>query len=137
MAGRIEVPICELLTPSGIEDDKKIALMKKLTAHIDEAYPHMATHVFLREASRRDVMFNGVCGSEAAKDARVCTLLCPPTAGTEAIRTMLGKVHGDILEAYATPADLFIIHRVDDLAHVMVNGMMGSDNPKYRQASKL
>jgi hypothetical protein len=122
-----------LLTPGGIEDQTKMALMQKLTAHIDEAYPHMATHIFLREADRSDVMFNGAHGGEAGKDARVCTLLCPPTAQSDAITTMIRKVNADILEAYPTPADVFIIHRVDDIVHVMVNGTMGSENPKYRQ----
>jgi len=127
------VPICILLTPTGIKDDTKIALMKNLTAHIDEAYPHMATHIFLREVDRSEVMFAGAYGGNAGKDARICTLLCPPTAGTDAITTMLRRINVDILEAYTTPADVFIIHRVDDLAHVMVNGTMGSENPKYKQ----
>ena len=127
------MPMCLLLTPGGIEADTKVSLMKKLTAHIDEAYPHMATHIFLREANRHDVMFNGAHGGGAGKDARVCTLLCPPTARADAIATMLRKVNADILEAYPTPADVFIIHRVDDMSHVMVNGTMGSENPKYKQ----
>ena len=126
------MPICELTTPDGIDDDTKIALMKKLTAHIEEAYPHMATHIFLREVDRSDVMFAGAYGGKGGKDARVCTLLCPPTAGADAVKTMIGKVNVDILEAYPAPADVFIIHRVDDPAHVMVNGTMGSENPKYK-----
>ena len=126
------MPICELMTPDGIDDDTKIALMKKLTAHIEEAYPHMATHIFLREVDRSDVMFAGAYGGKGGKDARVCTLLCPPTAGADVVKTMMGKVNADILEAYSAPADVFIIHRVDDIAHVMVNGSMGSENPKYK-----
>jgi hypothetical protein len=59
--------------------------------------------------------------------------LCPPTAQADAVATMIRKVNADILEAYPTAADIFIIHRMDDLAHVMVNGTMGSENPKYRQ----
>jgi hypothetical protein len=43
------------------------------------------------------------------------------------------KTSGRILEAYPTPADICIIHRVDDIAHVMVNGTMGSENPKYKR----
>jgi len=127
------MPICELLTPSGIDQNPKITLMKKLTAHIEEAYPRMATHIFLREVDRSDVMFGGLYGGEASKDARVCTLLCPPTAETDAVRTMMGKVNADILEAYPAPADVFVIHRVDDISHVMVNGSMGSENSKYKR----
>ena len=127
------MPICELLTPGGIEEDTKVALMKRLTAHIEEAYPHMATHIFLREVNRSEVMFAGSYGGKAGKDARVCTLLCPPTAGADAVRTMIAKVNAAILEAYPAQADVFIIHRVDDIAHVMVNGTMGSENPKYKQ----
>jgi len=126
------VPICELMTLEGIDDHAKIALMKNLTDHIEEAYPHMATHIFLREVDRSEVMFAGAYGGKGAKDARVCTLLCPPTAGADAVKTMMGKVNADILGAYPAPADVFIIHRVDDIAHVMVNGRMGSENPKYR-----
>lgn len=127
------MPICELLTPAGINGDTKIALMKKLTAHIEEAYPRMATHIFLREADRADVMFNGAYGGDASREARVCTLLCPPTAGADAVTAMLRKVNADILEAYPIPADVFIIHRLDDIAHVMVNGTIGSENQKYTQ----
>ena len=126
------MPICELTTPDGIDDDTKIALMKKLTAHIEEAYPHMATHIFLREVDRSEVMFAGAHGGKGGRDARVCTLLCPPTAGADAVKTMMGRVNADILEAYPAPADVFVIHRVDDIAHVMVNGTMGSENPKYK-----
>ena len=127
------MPICELLTPSGIDQNKKITLMKKLTAHIEEAYPRMATHIFLRQVDRSDVMFGGLYGSQASRDARVCTLLCPPTAETDSVRTMMGKVNAEILEAYPAPADVFVIHRVDDISHVMVNGTMGSENSKYKR----
>jgi hypothetical protein len=120
------------MTPVGIDDDTKIALMKRLTAHIEEAYPHLATHIFLRQVDRTDVMFAGAYGGKGSKEARVCTLVCPPTAEADAVKTMMGRVNADILEAYSAPADVFIIHRVDDLAHVMVNGIMGSENPKYK-----
>lgn len=129
------MPICELLTPSGIDQNTKITLMKRLTIHIEEAYPHMTTHIFLREVNRSDVMFGGLDGAQAAKEARVCTLLCPPTAEADAVRTMMERVNAAILEAYPVPADLFIIHRVDDIAHVMVNGTIGSENPKYKRSS--
>jgi phenylpyruvate tautomerase PptA (4-oxalocrotonate tautomerase family) len=127
------MPICELLTPTGIEEDTKVELMKRLTAHIEEAYPHLSTHIFLREVDRGDVMFAGSYCGKAGKDARVCTLICPPTARAEAVRTMMENVNSDILTAYPPPADVFIIHRVDDLTHVMVNGSLGSENPKYKQ----
>ena len=129
------MPICELLTPSGIDQKTKTTLMKRLTTHIEEAYPHMTTHIFLREVNRSDVLFGGLDGVQAAKDARVCTLLCPPTAEPAAVRAMMEKVNAAILEAYPAPSDLFIIHRVDDIAHVMVNGTLGSENPKYKRPS--
>ena len=129
------MPICELLTPSGIDQNTKTALMKRLTTHIEEAYPHMTTHIFLREVDRSEVMFGGLDGAHAAKDARVCTLLCPPTAEADAVRRMMERVNAAVAEAYPAPADLFIIHRVDDIAHVMVNGGIGSENPKYKRSN--
>jgi phenylpyruvate tautomerase PptA (4-oxalocrotonate tautomerase family) len=122
-----------LLTPQGIEEGTKRALMERLTAHIEEAYPALATHIFVSEADRGDVMFAGVYRGDGGKEARVCTLLCPPGVSADAKRAMMANLHADILAAYPNPADTFIIHREDDPAHVMVNGILGSENPKYEQ----
>ncbi len=48
---------------------------------------------------------------------------------------MMENVTIDISEAYPGSDDLFVIHREDDLASVMLNGRLQSENPKFTSAS--
>jgi len=48
---------------------------------------------------------------------------------------MMENVTTDISEAYPGSDDLFVIHREDDLASVMLNGRLQSENPKFTSAS--
>ncbi len=48
---------------------------------------------------------------------------------------MMENVTIDISEAYPGSDDLFVIHREDDLANVMLNGRLQSGNPKFTSPS--
>jgi len=135
------VPICILLAPQGVSQEAKVAMMGKLTRHIDDAYPITTTHIFVRDAAGRDVMLAGTlvsdlaAGDSAVRGARVCILICPPGIGADAKKAMMEKLTTDISEAYPGSDDIFVIHREDDLANVMLNGRLQSENPKFTSAS--
>jgi hypothetical protein len=127
------VPICILLAPEAASHEAKVGMMRRLSQHIDEAYPVTTTHIFVREASPGDVMLAGSLLSElasqdaSARGARVCFLICPPGVEAAAKKTMMEKLTADILYAYPGSGDIFIIHREDGLANVMLNGRFQSE----------
>jgi hypothetical protein len=94
----------------------------------------------VREASLGDVTLAGSLLSElpgkdvGARGARVCFLICPPGVEAVAKKTMMEKLTADISDAYPESGDIFIIHREDGLANVMLNGRFQSENPKFKQA---
>ena len=75
------MPICILLAPEAASHEAKVGMMRRLTHHIDEAYPVTTTHIFLREANPGDVMLAGSLLSElpgkdaGARGVRVCFLI--------------------------------------------------------------
>lgn len=135
------MPICILLTPEAASQETKVAMMGRLTTHIQEAYAVTTIHIFVHEAKGSDVMLAGSLASElrgsdaGARGARVCFLICPPGVKADAKKTMMEKLTAAISDAYPGSDDIFIIHREDDLANVMLNGRFQSDNPKFRQAT--
>ena len=124
------MPICILLVPEAASPEAKVALMDKLSSHIHEAYPVTTTHIFVEEAGGSNVMLAGSLVSDlsskdtARRGARVRFLICPPGVHADAKKTMMEKLTADISEAYPGPDDIFIIHREDELANVMLNGRL-------------
>jgi hypothetical protein len=122
------MPICILLAPEGISDSSKEQLMGKLNAHIHAAYPNRVTEVFLQEIDRSLVMVDGIRlsanpgGGTAAKEVRLCTLLCPPGIKADAKKAMMQQVSADIAEAYPREGHTWVVHREDDPSSVMLNG---------------
>jgi hypothetical protein len=49
----------------------------------------------------------------------------------DAKKTMMEKLTADITDVYRGSDDVFIIHREDSLANVMLNGRFQSENPKF------
>jgi len=131
------MPICILLAPEGIDDSSKEKLMGKLTTHIHAAYPDRVTEVFLQEVDRSLVMVDGVrlstkaSGGAAAREVRLCTLLCPPGIKADAKKAMMERVSADIAEAYPSEGHTWVVHREDDPASAMLNGGLISE--KYGQ----
>jgi len=127
------MPICILLAPEGISDSSKVKLMGKLTTHIHAAYPNTVTEVFLQEIDRGLVMVNGIrltanpSGGAAAREARLCTLICPPGIKAEAKKAMMENVSADIAEAYPNEGHTWVVHREDDPASAMLNGRLQSE----------
>ena len=136
------MPICILLVPEAASQQAKQALMGRLSGHIHEAYPLTTTHIFVREASGSDMMLAGslVSGLRAednhARGARVCFLICPPGVKADAKETMMEKLTADICDIYPGSDDVFVIHREDELANVMLNGRFQSENPKFKQTTR-
>ena len=99
------------------------------------------THIFVREASGSDIMLAGSLASElpstdvGRRGARVCFLICPPGVQADAKKTMMEKLTADISDAYPGSDDVFIIHREDEPANVMLNGRLQSESPKFRQTA--
>ena len=133
------MPICILLVPETASQQAKQELMGRLSGHIHEAYPVTTTHIFVREARGSDMMLAGSLvsglptGDNHARGARVCFLICPPGVKADAKKTMMEKLNADISDAYPGSDDVFIIHREDEPANVMLNGRLQSENPKLRQ----
>lgn len=133
------MPICILLVPEAVSQEAKLALMSRLSSHIHEAYPVTTTHIFMRETNGSNMMLAGSFvsdlprGDSGARGARVCFLICPPGVKTDAKKTMMEKLTADISEIYPGSDDIFIIHREDEPANVMLNGRFQSENPKFKQ----
>jgi phenylpyruvate tautomerase PptA (4-oxalocrotonate tautomerase family) len=122
-----------LLAPEGIADGAKEKLMDKLTVHIDEAYPNRVTEVFVQEVDRRSVMVDGVrvsakpAGDAGVREVRFCTLICPPGVEPGAKKRMMERITADIVEAYPNEGATWIVHREDDPASAMLNGILISE----------
>lgn len=135
------MPICVLLVPEAPSQEAKLALMTRMSSHIHEAYPVTTTHIFVREGSGSDMMLAGSLVSELpaednqARGARVCFLICPPGVRVDAKEAMMEKLTADISDCYPGSDDIFIIHREDSLANVMLNGRFQSENPKFSQTA--
>ena len=136
------MPICILLVPKGASQEAKHGLMSRLSSHIHEAYPVTTTHIFVREPSGNDMMLAGSLVSDLpaednhVRGARVCFLICPPGVKADAKKAMMEKLSADISDVYPGSDDIFIIHREDDLANVMLNGRFQSEGPKFKQTTR-
>jgi len=134
------MPICILLAPEGIGDSRKGELMTKLTTHIHAAYPNTVTEVFLQEIDPSLVMVDGVrlggkpSGGATAREVRFCTLVCPPGIAADAKKAMMKRITADIVEAYPSEGATWVIHREDDPASAMLNGLLLSE--KYGRAPR-
>lgn len=112
--------ICILLVPEGASREAKLALMGRMSSRIHEAYPVTTTHIFMIQTH----------------EARVSVfLICPPGVKADAKKTMMEKLTADISDVYPGSDDVFIIHREDDLANVMLNSRLQSENPKFTQTT--
>ena len=135
------MPICVLLIPKATSQEAKLALMGRLSSHIHEAYPVTTTHIFVNEANGSNMMLAGslVCGlpttDAATRGARVCFLICPPGVKADDKKTTMERLTSDISDVYPGPDGVSIIHREDELANVMLNGRLQSENPKFRQTT--
>lgn len=135
------MPICILLVPEAASQEAKLALMSRLSSHIHEAYPITTTHIFVHEAKGSNVMLAGSQvsdlprGDSGGRGARVCFLICPPGVKADAKKTMMEKLTAEISDVYPGSDDIFIIHREDEPASVMLNGRLQSENPKFKQTS--
>ena len=120
------MPICILLVPEAASQEAKLALMGRLSSHIHEAYPVTTTHIFVRETSGSDMMLAGSLVSDlrttdtGTRGARVCFLICPPGVKADAKKAMMEKLTADISDVYPGSDDVFIIHREDAPANVML-----------------
>jgi hypothetical protein len=125
------------MAPKGLTDAAKTELMKKMDAHIHEAYPIYGTYIFIREAERTDSMLDGELLLDNAgappRDGRICTLRCPPGAPAAARKTMMARLTEDIAEAYPNAGTTFIILQEDDLSTVMINGLLQSEDPRNKK----
>ena len=135
------MPICILLVPEAASQEAKLAMMGRLTSHIHEAYPVTTTHIFVHEVNGNNMMLAGSLVRElpstdiSARGARVCFLICPPGVKADAKKAMMEKLTADISDVYPGSDDVFIIHREDELANVMLNGRLQAENPKFRQTT--
>jgi hypothetical protein len=131
------MPVVTLLAPNGLTDAAKSALMQKMDADIHEAYPMYGTYIFITETARTDSMLDGELlldnGDAPPRDGRICTLRCPPGASADSKKTMMARLTKHIEEAYPNAGRLFVILEEDDLGSVMINGLLQSKDPRYKQ----
>jgi phenylpyruvate tautomerase PptA (4-oxalocrotonate tautomerase family) len=123
--------------PTGIRDDAKRALMKDVTAAIDEAYHIPDVRIWLREYPADNVAQDGRLGAEAIRP--VCFLEAPELSSLDAKRKMASKILTAVGQAYdgiANTAETLILMNHYPLENAGFAGRLQADDPRLVEAMK-
>jgi phenylpyruvate tautomerase PptA (4-oxalocrotonate tautomerase family) len=123
--------------PIGIRDDAKRALMKDITAAIDEAYHIPDVRIWLREYPADNVAQDGRLGAEAIRP--VCFLEAPELSSLDAKRKMAEKILTAVGQAYdgiANTAETLILMNHYPLENAGFAGRLQADDPQLVEAMK-
>jgi phenylpyruvate tautomerase PptA (4-oxalocrotonate tautomerase family) len=121
--------------PKGIRDDAKQAMMRDITAAIDEAYHIPDVRVWLREYDADNVAQDGRLNAEPIRP--VCFLEAPQLSSLDAKRTMAEKILTAISHAYsgiANTAQTLILMNHYPLENAGFAGRLQSDDPQLVEA---
>jgi phenylpyruvate tautomerase PptA (4-oxalocrotonate tautomerase family) len=121
--------------PKGIRDDAKQAMMRDITAAIDEAYHIPDVRVWLREYDADNVAQDGRLNAEPIRP--VCFLEAPQLSSLDAKRTMAEKILTAISLAYsgiANTAQTLILMNHYPLENAGFAGRLQSDDPQLVEA---
>jgi phenylpyruvate tautomerase PptA (4-oxalocrotonate tautomerase family) len=123
--------------PTGIRDDAKRALMKDVTAAIDEAYHSPDVRIWLREYPADNVAQDGRLGAEAIRP--VCFLEAPELSSLDAKRKMAERILTAVGQAYdgiANTAETLILMNHYPLENAGFAGRLQADDPRLVEAMK-
>jgi phenylpyruvate tautomerase PptA (4-oxalocrotonate tautomerase family) len=123
--------------PTGIRDDAKRALMKDVTAAIDEAYHIPDVRIWLREYPADNVAQDGRLGAEAIRP--VCFLEAPELSSLDAKRKMAERILTAVGQAYdgiANTAETLILMNHYPLENAGFAGRLQADDPQLVEAMK-
>jgi phenylpyruvate tautomerase PptA (4-oxalocrotonate tautomerase family) len=123
--------------PTGIRDDAKRALMKDVTAAIDEAYHIPNVRIWLREYPADNVAQDGRLGAEAIRP--VCFLEAPELSSLDAKRKMAERILTAVGQAYdgiANTAETLILMNHYPLENAGFAGRLQADDPRLVEAMK-
>jgi phenylpyruvate tautomerase PptA (4-oxalocrotonate tautomerase family) len=123
--------------PTGIRDDAKRALMKDVTAAIDEAYHIPDVRIWLREYPADNVAQDGHLGAEAIRP--VCFLEAPELSSLDAKRKMAERILTAVGQAYdgiANTAETLILMNHYPLENAGFAGRLQADDPRLVEAMK-
>ncbi|MDT7768403.1 MAG: hypothetical protein QOI30_1401 [Mycobacterium sp.] len=123
--------------PTGIRDDAKRALMKDVTAAIDEAYHIPDVRIWLREYQADNVAQDGRLGAEAIRP--VCFLEAPELSSLDAKRKMAERILTAVGQAYdgiANTAETLILMNHYPLENAGFAGRLQADDPRLVEAMK-
>ncbi|MDT5356781.1 MAG: hypothetical protein QOJ56_5313 [Mycobacterium sp.] len=123
--------------PTGIRDDAKRALMKDVTAAIDEAYHIPDVRIWLREYPADNVAQDGRLGAEAIRP--VCFLEAPELSSLDAKRKMAERILTAVGQAYdgiANTAETLILMNHYPLENAGFAGRLQADDPRLVEAMK-
>src|SRR5688572_7099576 len=84
--------------PTGIGPDAKQSMMREVSAAVDEAFRIPDVRIWLREYPAENVAQDGKIGAEPIRP--LCFLEVPQLSKLDAKRTMAGRIHAAIAEAY-------------------------------------
>ncbi|MEV4222112.1 hypothetical protein [Nonomuraea sp. NPDC049725] len=84
--------------PTGVRADAKQKMMKQITEAIDAAYRIPDVRIWLREYAPDQVAQDGRIAAEPIRP--LCFLEAPELSSLDAKRSMAGKIHAAIAEAY-------------------------------------
>jgi phenylpyruvate tautomerase PptA (4-oxalocrotonate tautomerase family) len=121
--------------PTGVRQDAKEQMMKRITEAIDEAYGFGDIRVWLREYRAENVAQDGKVGADPVRP--LCFLEAPELADLDAKRKMAGKVHDAIHAAYhdiANTAETLILMNHYPLENAGWAGRLQSDNREAVEA---
>jgi hypothetical protein len=84
--------------PTGVRPDAKQKMMREISAAVDEAFRIPDVRVWLREYPAENVAQDGHVGAEPVRP--LVFLEVPELGKLDAKRTMAGRIHDAIAEAY-------------------------------------
>lgn len=120
------MPIGYLDVPTGVDLDRKRALVKAIYEALREAWPFPEDHrIFLNEWPLDSVSQNGLLGSEPARP--VLILHVPQGVDIDAKRKILKKINTAVTKAYPLP-DFMIFMQEYPLDLVAHEGGLLADN---------
>ncbi len=121
--------------PTGVRPDAKRKMMRGISAAVDEAFRIPDVRVWLREYPPENVAQDGYAGAEPIRP--LCFLEVPELGGLDAKRTMAGRIHDAIAEAYrglANTDETLILMNHYPLENAGWAGRLQSDNAEIVEA---
>lgn len=120
------MPIGYLDVPTGVDTERKRALVKAMYDALHEVWPFPDdTRIFLREWALDGVSQNGLLGSEPARP--VFMVHVPEGADIDAKRKMLKRINAAVAKVYPLP-DFAIFMHEHPLDRVAINGGLLADD---------